>query len=157
MDANDGYDPDNSTQSHSLSYREGIPTLDKNHDGKLSTLISMCCLADPLARHHCSRPIPPSHVRGSQRIDFILTTPGIFPAAESSGSLSHHSLFRSKHRAYFVDFNATQLFADPAYEIQSCKSRHLRLADPRLINQYTSESHKQLHIHKVFDKLDTLR
>jgi hypothetical protein len=29
MDANDGYDPNNSTQTHSLTYKERFPTLDK--------------------------------------------------------------------------------------------------------------------------------
>lgn len=64
MDANEGNDPDNSVPLHPLSYKEGVTTMDKAHDGKLSTLISSCRLVNPLARHHSSRPIPASHIKG---------------------------------------------------------------------------------------------
>ncbi len=84
--------------------------------------------------------------------DIIRTTPGIFTTAISSGSLSHHALSCSDHHAYFVHFNATQLFADPAYDLHSLPSCHIWLEDPRLVEQYTSVLHEQLKIHKVFDK-----
>jgi hypothetical protein len=135
----------------------GIPTLDKTHDGKLSTLISTCKLTDPLTRHHSSRPIPASHIRGSQRINFILTTPGLFPAAQTSGSLSQHTLFRSDHRTYFFDFDAQILFSDRTYKIQPIPSRRLRLNDPRLVDHYRLKLHEQLTYHKVNEKLAVLQ
>jgi hypothetical protein len=56
MDANMSYDPDTTTSSHPLPllYTQGIPTLDKKHDGKLATLVATCGLVDPLARQHSS-------------------------------------------------------------------------------------------------------
>jgi hypothetical protein len=151
MDANGTYDLDNSVSSHSLKYVEGVPTIDHKHDGKLSTLISTCHLLDPLAHHHSTRPFPASHIRESQQIDFILTTPNIFPTAIASGSMSQHFLFRSDHRTYYVDFSAEALFSDTAYEIQPAIHRRLRLNDPRLIQQYQSLLHEHLQLHKVLE------
>jgi hypothetical protein len=117
MDANLSYDPDSTIPSHPLTYTPGIPTMNKRHDGKLATLIATCGLIDPLACQHSSCPIPPSHNRGSECIDFMLITPSLMPVVSSSGCLSSHSLFHSDHRAYFIDLNSNLLFADPAYEI----------------------------------------
>jgi hypothetical protein len=100
-----------------LDYKPGVPTFAPRHNGKLQTLISTCGLIDPLARHYSSRPFPASHIRGSAWIDYILVTPRLFSAASASGSLSYHMLFHGDHRAYYIDFTATELFSDPAYEI----------------------------------------
>jgi len=132
MDANDTYNPDTPGVAHPVTYHPDRPTLSPTHNGKLGTLITSCGLRDPLALQHESRPFPASHIRGSQRIDFILVTPGILPAVTCSGSLGFQSLFHSDHRAYYVDFDAVQLFSDPAYEIASPCHRKLQLSDPRL-------------------------
>ena len=66
MGAIASYDPDSSATAHPLVFHPGIPILDKQHDGKLSTLIASCRLVEPLARQHSSRPFPPSHDRGSE-------------------------------------------------------------------------------------------
>jgi hypothetical protein len=97
MDANLSYDPDTTVPAHPLVYTPGIPTLDRTHDGKLATLIATCGLVDPLARQHSSRPIPPSHDRGSDRIDFMLVSPNLMSAVLSSGCLSSHTIFNSDH------------------------------------------------------------
>jgi hypothetical protein len=151
------YDPDGTTTSHILPYNPGIPTVHKNHDGKLATLVSTCGLVDPLALQHSTRPIPPSHIRGSERIDFILITPNLMPAVLSSGCLSSHAVFNSDHRAYFVDFDSHLLFSDPAYEIERPRYRQLRLHDPKLIQRYCNALHEQIEIHKVLHKIETLQ
>jgi hypothetical protein len=125
MDANESYDPDVSTSPCPLPYTHGIPTIHQNHDGKLSTLISTCGLKDPLARQHSTRPFPPSYIRGSEGIDYISVSQGIFPAVKSSGCLSQHAVFQSDHRAYFIDLDPVLLFSDPAYEISSPTYRKL--------------------------------
>jgi hypothetical protein len=40
-----------------------------------------------LLEQHPEQPFPPSHQRGSQRIDFIFTTPGLAHALLHSGCL----------------------------------------------------------------------
>jgi hypothetical protein len=59
LDANESYNPDIPVPPHPLLYTQGQLTLDKHHDGKLSTLVSTCGLKDPLAIHHPERPFPP--------------------------------------------------------------------------------------------------
>jgi hypothetical protein len=152
MDANASYDPDLTYATHSMKYIPSTPTIAPCHDGKLETLISSC----GLARHHSSRPFPPSHIRGSQRINYIFVTPGIFPATQSSGSLSYHTLFQGDHRAYYLDFDAQALFSDRAYEISPAIHRKLCLQDPWLVHQYRASLHVQLQAHNAYHKLETL-
>ncbi len=75
VDANASYSPESIVPPHPLEYNPDVPTLSASHTGKLSTLIATCGLRDPLALQHESRPFPASHMRGSQRIDFLLVTP----------------------------------------------------------------------------------
>ena len=79
-----------------------------------------------------------SYIRESDRISFILTTPGISLAATFSGSLSFHSLFRSDHRTNYQDFGAIALFS----------ATTLRLTYPMLIHQYRGLLHEKLKAHK---------
>jgi len=157
MDANDTYDPDAGGISHSVSYTPDRPTISPAHPGKLSTLIATCGLRDPLAIQHTTRPFPASHIRGSKRIDFLLVTPRLVLAVLHSGSLAFHSMFHSDHRAYYLDFDAFLLFADPACEITPPAYRRLQLSDPRLKNQYRDALHNQLQYHKIYDKVQSLQ
>lgn len=157
MDANLTYNPDVPANSHPLTYNEGVPTLDKRHDGTLATLVSTCGLVDPLARQHSSRPFPASHNRGSEDIDFKFTSPNIADSITTSGSMPFHSLFNSDHRLYFLDFDAKSLFSDPAYEIPPPLYRRLRLNDPQIVQTYRTVLHNQLTVHKVYEKLDQLK
>jgi exonuclease III len=157
MDANDSYNPDTTGTSTPLEYNPARPTVSASHNGKLSTLVASCGLKDPLALQHSSRPFPASHIRGSKRIDFIFVTPRLQPAVLTSGSLAFHSLFHSDHRAYYVDFDALLMFADPAHDIAPPSYRRLQLSDPRLINQYRDILHEQLNYHKIYENIQTLQ
>jgi hypothetical protein len=106
---------------------------------------------------HASCPFPASHIRGSKRIDFLLVTPRLCPAVLNSGSLAFHSLIHSDHRAYYLDFDALLLFADPAYEISLPSYRRLQLSDPRLKNQYRDLLHEQMEYDKVYYNVKVLQ
>jgi hypothetical protein len=154
LDANEPYNPDIPVQAHPLPYTPGIPILSRTHDGKLSTLVASCGLRDPLALQHSTRPFPASYNRGTSRIDFILVSPGLLPAVQRSGSLAHYSLMHGDHRAYYLDFDSTLLFADPAYEIAPISSRHLRLHDPRIVQKYREVLKEQLEHHRILDQIE---
>ncbi len=47
MDANENYNPDVPGSIHHLNFFANKLTMDKGHDGKLSTLIATCGLKDP--------------------------------------------------------------------------------------------------------------
>jgi len=94
---------------------------------------------------------------GSKQIDYILVSKSILPAVQRSGVLSHHSLLRGDHRPYYLDFDASVLFSDPAYHIEPAITRKLRLQDPRTVKLYTSKLQELLTNHNVFQRLDDLQ
>jgi hypothetical protein len=157
LDANEPYNPDISASHHPLSYEMGQLTRDKNHDGKLATLIATCGLQDPLATQHPERPFPASYFRGKNRIDYILVTPRLTSAVLRSGSLPLYSLFQGDHRPYYIDLDATIAFEDNAYEISRPQGRGLQLKDPRIVTKYTSELYDQLSYHKIWEKEGQLK
>jgi hypothetical protein len=114
LDANTTYDPDVSGYQCRLNYHAGKPTINKQHDGKLGTLVATCGLQDPLALQHPDRLFPASHICGT---NYIIVSPNLMPALCQSGSLAFHYLMLSDHRAHYVDFDALHLFFDPAYPI----------------------------------------
>ncbi len=157
MEANITYYPYITGQAYPLFYKESVPIIDFKHNGLLSTLITTCGIIDPLACQHSSRPFPASHIRGSQRIDFILVSPGIAPAVLTSGSLPFYSIFDSDHRPYYIDIDAKLLFSDSVHDIAPKSHRLLRLHDPRITEKYRTLVHKQFQIHKVYEKLNDLK
>jgi hypothetical protein len=80
----------------------------------------------------------------------MLVSRSILPAVLCSSVLFHHSLIRGDHRPYYLDFNASALFSDPAYNIESASVRKLRLQDPRLVQSYITRLHELLDNQNVF-------
>lgn len=125
MDANETYNPDVVAPKHPLLYNASSLTVNGQHNGKLSTLVSSCDLCLPLAHHHETRPFPASHIRGRNQIDYIFVSKPLLPAVQHSGVLAHHSLTRGDHRPYYLDFEPAMLFSDPAYNIEPASIRKL--------------------------------
>ena len=144
MDADETYDPDQEYISHPLPFDQATHTVDPTHNGKLSTLVSSCGLCLPLALQHTTRPFPASHITGRNQIDYMFVSKSIFSAVQQSGVLSHHSLVHADHRPYYLDFDSSILFDDPAYIIEPAALRKLWLQDPRVVNQYKISLHKLL-------------
>jgi len=157
MDANDTYDPDGTCPKHPLPYRHPSLTVDSQHNGKLATLVSSCDLCLPLAHQHETRPFPASHIRGRNQIDYIFVSKTILLAVQRSGVLAHHSLTRGDHRLYYLDFDPTLLFFDPAYNIEPAAIRKLRLHDSRVVQQNISNLHRPLDQHNVYPRLEALQ
>ncbi len=141
MDANAVYDPDGTATQHTLEYMNASLTVSPQHDGNFSTLVTTCNLCLPLAHQHTIRPFPASHISGRNQIDYIFVSKSILPAVLHFGVLSHHSLTKGDHRPYYLDFDASILFSDPAYNIEPATVQRLRLQDPRIVQQYTQTKH----------------
>ncbi len=69
-------------------------TMDKEHDGKPSTLIATCDLNHPLAMQHPERRFPAYCFIGKNKIHYILVMPQLWEAVLRSGSLPLYSLSR---------------------------------------------------------------
>jgi hypothetical protein len=157
MDANEPYNPDVPCTAKPLIYKQGHHTLDKSHDGKLSTLIATCGLSDPLALQHPDRPFPASYFQGQNRIDYILVSPRHKDAVLRTGSLPLYSLFQGDHWPYYIDLDAAIAFADNTYEISRPKGRGLQLKDPRVVTKYIEAFHDQCTYHKSTEKVSNLQ
>jgi hypothetical protein len=157
LDANEAYDPDSSSSSHPLPFTPAKPTVDPSHNGKLSTLISTCNLLDPFALQHPEQPFPESHAHGTNRIDYILITPGIRSAILRSGCLPFHSLFQGDHRPYFLDLSVKHLFRNHTHEIQRPSYRLLTLHNPRKTAKYKEELHYYLKRYNIYDRCSKLK
>jgi len=156
LDANSTYDLDQYHEACPLTYVPGSPTQSNRHDGKLGTLIATCHFSDPLARQHSTRPFPASNVRGTECIDFILTSPSLFSLVLRSGCLPQYSVFNSDHHTYYVDFDASLLFSDPTYEISRPIARPLWVQDPRLVEKYCTILDWKLSYYKVYEALNKI-
>lgn len=157
MDANAVYDPDGTATQHTLEYMNASLTVSPQHDGNFSTLVTTCNLCLPLAHQHTIRPFPASHISGRKQIEYIFVSKTILPAVLRSGVLSHHSLTKGDHRPYYLDFDASILFSDPAYNIEPASVRRLRLQDPCIVQQYTQKLHEFLASQNVLPRLDALQ
>jgi hypothetical protein len=157
MDANDTYDLDGACPKHPLPYRQPSLTVDSQHNGKLATLVSSCDLCLPLAHQHETRPFPASHIHGRNQIDYIFVSKTILLAVQRSGVLAHHSLTRGDHRLYYLDFDPTLLFSDPAYNIEPAAIWKLRLHDSRVVQQCIGNLHHCLEQHNVYLRLEALQ
>jgi hypothetical protein len=94
---------------------------------------------------------------GRNQIDYVLVSKSILTAVQRSGVLSHHSLLRGDHRPYYLDFDPSILFSDPAYKIEPASVRKLRLQDSRVVTQYQRALHELLASNNVFQQLDNLQ
>ena len=133
MVANETFDPDVICPKQPLQYDKASLTVNAQHNGKLSTLVSSCDLCLPLATQHETRPFPASHIRGKHQIDYIFVSKLLLPAVQRSGVLAHHSLTRGDHRPYYLNLDPTLLFSDPAYNIEPVSIWKLRLQDPHVV------------------------
>ncbi len=157
MDANETFDPDVICPKQPLQYDKASLTVNAQHNGKLSTLVSSCDLCLPLATQHETRPFPASHIRGKHQIDYIFVSKLLLPAVQQSGVLAHHSLTRGDHRPYYLDFDPILLFSDPAYNIEPVSIWKLRLQDPHVVQQYITNLHRRLDHHNVFPRLEAIQ
>lgn len=157
MYANSVYDPDQEALQHPLPYQTDRLTTSPTHNGKLATLVSTCHLCLPLALQHETRPFPASHISGRNQIDYIFVSKSLLPAVQHSGVLPHLSLTRGDHRPYYIDFDASVMFSNPAYQIEPASIRQLQMKDPRKVNKYVSTLHELLNQHNVFPRMETLQ
>mmetsp|Transcript_7001 Transcript_7001/g.10195 ORF Transcript_7001/g.10195 Transcript_7001/m.10195 type:complete len:653 (+) Transcript_7001:1286-3244(+) len=137
-------------------YQPGKHAINEEHDGSLATLVTTCGLLDVLVEQH-GQQIPPTYTRGTKRLDYVFVTPGIMDSVLRSTLLPFHTIFGGDHRPILIDFDATKLFGDTSHEIQRQASRGLCLQDPRIVNRYLELVEKQMHYHKIYDKVMQLK
>jgi hypothetical protein len=76
--------------------------------------------------------IPNTHLRGSAQIECVLTTAGSAPFIQSISLLDFDVIFRTDHRAFFIDIDMDGLFGSETETLSAQRPRQLQLEYPRV-------------------------
>ena len=123
----------------------------------IDRLIYACNLTDAHIKENEDIAPPPTHQRGSQKIDFVLISERLVRAVKARAILPLHDGYLSDHRALLVDFDSRLLFAGPTSEVVAPSSRQLTSTNPKAVAKYTTLMLKQIAKHDVLHKVEHLR
>jgi hypothetical protein len=97
---------------------------------------------------------PNTHMRGSSKIDFPLTSVGLREYIEKVGLLDN-SVLKSDHCGMFLDLNAS-FFGKRPEKVIPHQFRTLKFDDPRLSDAYRRILHKQFEEQNVFCRVKAI-
>ena len=123
----------------------------------IDRLIYACGLTDVHRRETEAIDPPPTHQRGSQKIDFVLVSARLVHAVKSRAILPIHEGYLSDHRALLVDFDAGIMFAGPTSEVVAPSARQLTSNNPKAVKKYMQSMLQQLEKHDVVHKIEQLK
>jgi hypothetical protein len=129
--------------------------IDGSIDGSITTYTHNCGLSNTLSERHAETgtDIPNTHLRGSKKIDFVLTTAGIAPFIPEIGLLDFDVVFRTDHRTFFIDIDMDGFFGSATETLPAHRLRQLQLEDPRVVTEYRKALHQQFIHHRVFRQI----
>jgi hypothetical protein len=144
------------SQKHDHKYKsdKGFH-IDGSIDGSIAKYTHNCGLSDILSDRHAETgtDIPNTHLRGSGKFDFVLTTAGIAPFIQAIGLLDFDVIFRTDHRAFFIDINMDGFFGSSTEPLPAQRLRHLQLEEPQVATEYRKALHQQFIHHSVFRQI----
>ena len=120
-------------------------------------LIYDCGLTDVHTRETEAIDPPPTHQRGSKKIDFVLVSSRLAAAVTARAILPIHDGYLSDHRALLVDFDSNVMFAGPTSEVVAPSTRQLTSTNPKVVARYMTVMLKHIAKHEVIRKVDNLR
>jgi ribonuclease HI/exonuclease III len=123
----------------------------------IERLIYACALTDVHKRETEAVDPPPTHQRGSEKIDFVLVSNRLVRAVKARAVLPLNDGYLSDHRALLVDFDAQKLFAGPTSEVVAPSARQLTSTNPKAVATYTESMLAHIAKHDVLNKVETLR
>jgi hypothetical protein len=100
---------------------------------------------------------PPTHNRGSSKIDFILVSNRFVCAVKARTILPLYDGYLSNHRALLLDFDSSILFAGPTSEVVPPCARQLTSTNPRAVTWYMDAMMRQIGKHDVLRKVEMLK
>jgi hypothetical protein len=83
----------------------------------------------------------------------VLTTDGITPFIQAIGLLDFDVIFRTDHRAFFIDIDMDGFFGSATETLPARRLRQLQLEDPRVATEYRKALHQQFIHHSVFHRI----
>jgi hypothetical protein len=153
IDANETLEHRFRSQNHDHKYKsdKGLHIY-SSIDGSIATYNCKCGMSNTLSERHAGTgtSIPNTHLRGSKQINFVLTTAGITPFIRAIGLLDFDVVFRTDHRAFFIDIDMDGFFGSATQKIPAQRLRKLQLEDPRVATAYRKALHQQFIHHIIF-------
>jgi hypothetical protein len=98
-------------------------------------LIYACGLTDAHTQATEAIEPPPTHNRGSCKIDFVLVSSRLVPAIMARTILPLYDGYLSDYRALIVNFDSSILFAGPTSEVVQPRARQLTSTHPKGYNK----------------------
>jgi hypothetical protein len=102
-------------------------------------------------------PTPATHQRGSEKIDFILTSPRVANTITAASILALQDGYFSDHRSLLVDFDALALFGSATSTVAIPTTRRLTSTDPQAVNRYIQHMKKHISVHRIVEKVAELK
>jgi hypothetical protein len=96
--------------------------------GGLTSIMGKLEMADLVRHRHPSDTEPNTHIRGSQRIDYIFGTPKIREHCTKAGILPFGTGYHSDHRSVFVAIKIDKILRATVQAIDSITARKLHQA-----------------------------
>ena len=88
---------------------------------------------------------PPTYIRGSRCIDYILATEAISSYVTAAGILPFHEFCTSDHRALYADIAIQEFLCGEPNPIETAACRPLQSCDPRAVKTYREMLEKYLN------------
>jgi hypothetical protein len=101
-------------------------------------------------------PLPATFARGSQCIDYGFATPHVLRALRRCGYEQFSARFTTDHRAYFFDFDTTELFGTLTPTLASPANRILKSNNLRQVTSYIKEKYEYLRRCNAFERAKLL-
>jgi hypothetical protein len=129
----------------------------RKHNSKLATWVHQNKLIDILLLHHGDNNEPATYKRGSQRIDYIFTTPTIANYITTSGILPFNEIGKGDHRSLFIDVDATRYLQDKPHQCIIQQQRGVSTNNPLSIKTYRRKLTEFLTTSKFLINMETLQ
>ena len=126
------------------------------HASGVDRLLTECGLIDAHTKLHEITPPPPTHQRGSAKIDFMLISPRLVPALRAAAILALHDGYLSDHRALVVEFDAHTMFQGETSPVLAPCARPLTSTNPRAVHVYIDEMKKLTAKYQLVELIDAL-
>jgi hypothetical protein len=111
-----------------------------------------------LIRHlHPNSLEPNTHIRGSQRIDYIFGTAKVRDNSVEAGILPFEMGYHSDHRAIFVSIQMEKILTTKVQSSDSITARKLQQAIPKERDIFIQEAHRYLDNQNIYNRLRELQ
>ena len=106
--------------------------------------------------YYTEHPLPATHKRGKEKIDFQAGTLGVLLWADRGGWEAFDEGLGGDHRSGFIDFKLSGLLSGKIRDIDRQPTRTLQSNNIRIVKEYRIELHRLLESHNVFQRIERL-